>query len=122
MSICVRGQEGQSGPKTPLQSPEQGVIDRASRTLKNRHGADRRSIKHRRSRQPDRRKRVGKRQVCRENPCVESLGALKWRTGSDKEQVITNDRQIVKDSVSSPDHHLACGIGSERETKPWSKI
>ncbi len=42
MSICVRGQEGQSGPKTPLQSPEQGVIDRASRTLKNRQRAERR--------------------------------------------------------------------------------
>src|SRR5881628_3417112 len=42
MSICVRGQEGQSGPKTPLQSPDQGVIDRASRTLKNRHRAERR--------------------------------------------------------------------------------
>src|SRR5207247_10065172 len=41
MSHCVRGQAGQSGSTTPLQSPEQGVIDRASRTLKNRHGAER---------------------------------------------------------------------------------
>src|SRR5439155_448011 len=103
MSICVRGQEGQSGPKTPLQSPDQGVIDR-------------------RSLQSGRWKRVGQCQVCRKRTGIESLRALKWRTRAHEEQIAANDCEIINNPIASPDHHLACGIGSERETKPWSKI
>ncbi len=42
MSVRVRHQKRQSGPEPPLQSPEQAVIDRTSRTLKNGHRAERR--------------------------------------------------------------------------------
>src|SRR2546425_1206547 len=42
MPARVRHRKRHSGPEPPLQSPEQAVIDRTSRTLKNGHRAERR--------------------------------------------------------------------------------